>query len=211
MLKPMSARGNSTSAWVVLAYGALGCSGSFSSAETDPISVGAQGGRAGRGGTEGATSPGGAPGAAGRAPVGGAGGAPGVGGFVSGAGGGTPGAAGRGGGALLAPAPPPCDAVNQVLLPSCGSNACHGNPRATIGDFGLLDADLRPFVDKPSVRNPSCGFVIDSGDPSQSLLLRKLTGDFDALACGAQMPASGPDLTLEQIDCMESWLQQFAE
>jgi hypothetical protein len=210
MLWRMSARRNSTSWVAALAYSALGCSGSFSSVETDPISAGGQAGRAGAGGTQGTTSAGGAPGAAGRAAAAGAGGAPGVGGFVSAAGG-APGAAGRGGGALLAPPAPPCDAVKQVLLPSCGSNACHGNPGAGIGDFGVLDVDLRPFVDKPSIRNASCGFVIDSSDPSQSLLLRKLTGDFDARACGGPMPASGPDLTPEQIDCMESWLQQFAE
>lgn len=104
---------------------------------------------------------------------------------------------------------PFCDAVTEVLLPRCGGGSCHSNPNARIGDFAAGRSEAESFVDVPSVRNASCGFVIDSQDPSQSLLLRKLVGDFPVPTCGGPMPVSGGDLTDEQIDCMASWLEQF--
>jgi hypothetical protein len=116
------------------------------------------------------------------------------------------GRSGAGGGAGSAPF---CDAVTQVLIPSCGGGSCHSNRDATIGDWGVGREEAESFVDVPSVRNVACGFIIDSEDPSQSLLLRKLIGDFPAPMCGGPMPSSGPDLTDEQIACMASWLQQF--
>jgi hypothetical protein len=120
-----------------------------------------------------------------------------------------------GGGAGGAGSPPPampepvCDAVTEVLLPSCGGGSCHSNPSARIGDWAVGRSEAESFVDVPSVRNVACGLIIDSGDPSQSLLLRKLIGDFPIPMCGGPMPVSGPDLTDQQIACMASWLQQF--
>jgi hypothetical protein len=104
---------------------------------------------------------------------------------------------------------PVCDAVTKVLLVSCGGGSCHSNPSAGIGDWAVGRAEAESFVDVPSVRNTACGFIIDSSDTSQSLLLRKITGDFTAPMCGGAMPVSGADLTDEQIDCMRSWLTQF--
>lgn len=104
---------------------------------------------------------------------------------------------------------PFCDAVTVVLLPRCGGGSCHSNENARIGDFAAGRAQAESFIDVPSVRNASCGFVIDSQDPSQSLLLRKLVGDFPVPTCGGPMPVSGGDLTDEQIECMASWLEQF--
>lgn len=104
---------------------------------------------------------------------------------------------------------PFCDAVTEVLLPRCGGGSCHSNENARIGDFAAGRAQAESFIDVPSVRNASCGFVIDSQDPSQSLLLRKLVGDFPVPTCGGPMPVSGGDLTDEQIECMASWLEQF--
>jgi hypothetical protein len=122
------------------------------------------------------------------------------------------GGSGTGGGAGSAPvgaAEPVCDAVTDVLIPSCGGGSCHSNRDARIGDWGVGREEAESFVDVPSVRNVACGFIIDSEDPSQSLLLRKLIGDFPIPMCGGPMPSSGPDLTDEQIACMASWLQQF--
>jgi hypothetical protein len=119
---------------------------------------------------------------------------------------------GVGGGAGSAPVgatEPVCDAVTDVLIPSCGGGSCHSNRDARIGDWGVGREEAESFVDVPSVRNVACGFIIDSQDPSQSLLLRKLIGDFPIPMCGGPMPSSGPDLTDEQISCMASWLQQF--
>lgn len=104
---------------------------------------------------------------------------------------------------------PFCDAVTEVLLARCGGGSCHSNPGARIGDFAAGRTQAESFVDVPSVRNASCGFVIDSQDPSRSLLYRKLVGDFPVPTCGGPMPVSGADLTDEQIDCMASWLEQF--
>ena len=104
---------------------------------------------------------------------------------------------------------PFCDAVTVVLLPRCGGGSCHSNADARIGDFAAGRQQAESFIDVPSVRNASCGKIIDSQDPSQSLLLRKLIGDFPIPTCGGPMPVSGGDLTDEQIDCMASWLQQF--
>jgi hypothetical protein len=99
--------------------------------------------------------------------------------------------------------------VTVVLLPRCGGGSCHSNADARIGDFAAGRVQAESFIDVPSVRNASCGFIIDSSDPAQSLLYRKLVGDFPVPMCGGPMPVSGGDLTDEQIDCMASWLQQF--
>jgi hypothetical protein len=64
-------------------------------------------------------------------------------------------------------------------------------------------------VDAPSVRNVDCGLIIDSADPAESLIYRKLTGDFIGGICGGFMPVSGADLTEQQIDCVADWVQQF--
>ena len=104
---------------------------------------------------------------------------------------------------------PFCDAVTLVLLPRCGGGSCHSNADARIGDFASGRTQAESFVDVPSVRNASCGRIIDSQDPSQSLLLRKLIGEFPIPTCGGPMPVSGGDLTDAQITCMASWLEQF--
>jgi hypothetical protein len=121
---------------------------------------------------------------------------------------GRAGAGGRAGSGAVS-GEPPCDAVAVVLLPHCGGGSCHSNPTARIGDWAVGRDEAESFVDVPSVRNVSCGLIIDSADPSQSLLLRKLTGDFPSPMCGGLMPVSGGDLSDQEIACMGSWLQQF--
>ena len=123
----------------------------------------------------------------------------------AGSGGSSPGS----GGSAAISHEPVCDAVTVVFQQSCGVGACHGNPGATIGDFGVGQAEAAALVDVPSRRNLGCGFYIDSSDTSQSLILRKLIGDFGDQECGGTMPAIGRDLTPQEIDCVESWLTQF--
>jgi hypothetical protein len=122
---------------------------------------------------------------------------------------GRAGAGGSGGSGSVANATPPCDAVEVVLLPHCGGGSCHSNPSARIGDWAVNRTEAESFVDVPSVRDPACGLIIDSADPAESLLLRKLTGDFPSPKCGGFMPVSGGDLTDQEIACMASWLTQF--
>jgi hypothetical protein len=102
-----------------------------------------------------------------------------------------------------------CDAVELVFIPRCGGGSCHNRPNATIGDFAVGPEDASSYVDVPSVRNAACGLIIDSRDPAESLIYRKLVGDFGAM-CGGFMPVSGGDLTDEQINCVADWVQQFA-
>ena len=103
-----------------------------------------------------------------------------------------------------------CDAVALVFIPRCGGGSCHNRPNATIADFAVGQEEAASFVDVPSVRNATCGLIINSSDPAESLIYRKLVGDFEAPKCGGFMPVSGGDLTDEQIDCVADWVEQFA-
>jgi hypothetical protein len=208
MLQARRARRTPTSCWWAgLGAAALACTGSFD----DPV----------RGERDGGLQPspsGGASSGEPPEPDAGAGGsgAGGSGGTGASGGGGTAGAAGSGslggsagaGGATSSG--PFCDAVEEVFLPSCGTGSCHSNPNATIGDFAVGREEAESFVDVPSSRNPACGLIIDSSDPAQSLLLRKLTaGEFETPTCGGLMPVIGRDLTRAEIACVASWLEQF--
>lgn len=53
---------------------------------------------------------------------------------------------------------------------------------------------------------PSNGRLIDSADPEQSWLLRKITGTHGD--CGSVMPAAG-SLTSDERACLESWIRTF--
>jgi hypothetical protein len=182
---------------------ALACTGGFSS---DPLAVGGRSepADASSGGRDTPTLPDVDAGNTEKAEEGGTGG---IGGSSPNgtAGAGAGGSAGRG----AVSGNPPCDAVETVLLPHCGGGSCHSNSDARIGDWAAGRAQAESFVDVPSVRNVACGLIIDSADPSQSLLLRKITGDFPSPMCGGFMPVSGRDLTDQEIACMASWLEQF--
>jgi len=117
--------------------------------------------------------------------------------------------AGAGGDVTALPPIEYCDAPTKVLTASCGNGSCHSNPGATIGDFAVGPVEAASFVDVVSVRNASCGRIIDSRDYSQSLLLTKITGGFPAPGCGGRMPIGSFVITEEQTDCLASWLQQF--
>jgi hypothetical protein len=119
---------------------------------------------------------------------------------------GTGGAGGSGGAGTVEQY---CDAVALVFIPRCGGGSCHNRPGATIADFAVGPEEAESYVDVPSARNAACGFIIDSNDPGESLIYRKLVGDFAAPMCGSFMPVSGGDLTDQQIDCVADWVRQF--
>ena len=125
----------------------------------------------------------------------------------AGAAGAGPGGAGGNGGAGAAEQF--CDAVSLVFIPRCGGGSCHNRPDATIADFAVGPEEAASYVDVPSARNAACGFIIDSNDPGESFIYRKLVGDFPAPMCGGFMPVSGGDLTDQQIDCVADWVRQF--
>jgi hypothetical protein len=105
-------------------------------------------------------------------------------------------------------APVFCDAPTKVLMASCGNGSCHSNAGATIGDFAVSPERAVAFVDKISVRDPSCGRIIDSRNYADSLILTKVTGTYP-LHCGGRMPVGSFTITDDQIGCLASWLQQF--
>jgi hypothetical protein len=187
----------------------IGCSGEGITAEPEPVEQGGSAGSVAMGGSASVGGTSGAGGASGRA---GQGGVSSIGGSASGmAGSDMSSAGGTAGGGGATPAPPVCDAMRTVLQARCGNNSCHSQDGATIGDFAISMDQIPAYIDKPSVRDPMCGLIIDSQDPSQSLLLRKLIGAFPAPACGGFMPVTGDALSQTQINCMESWLQQFKQ
>jgi hypothetical protein len=158
---------------------------------------------------------GGAVGAAGaaNAPVGGAagsgmantGGAAGAGPGV-GAGG-----AGGAGGSGNAVAGDYCNAPETILIPTCGGSGCH-EADAPIGEFGVSVAEAEASLDRASVRGPACGLYIDSANIEDSLILTKITDEFDRANCGALvMPLGLPTLDADELECLEDWLSQFAD
>lgn len=194
----------SAPALCALGWAALGCSGSISSPGPEPSAGGGRGSSAGAANaprtTTSSVSDRGAPGgdALPSTPA-----------SDAGTTGGSTGVGGTGG---ITPTPSDesfCDAPTEVLKVSCGGGSCHSNPDATIGDFAVGAAEAESYVGVPSVRNAACGVIIDPADPSESLMLRKVTGDFPSPTCGGAMPVSGPELTNQQMDCLESWLRKF--
>ncbi len=104
-----------------------------------------------------------------------------------------------------------CDAVTEVFQYKCAPS-CHGNERVAIGDFAVALERAAPLVDKPSIRDPGCGLVIDSANPSGSLILTKVTGGYqrDGIDCGGAMPVGSiGDMPPEEVTCIADWLQQF--
>ena len=102
--------------------------------------------------------------------------------------------------------PPPmfmCDAA-PLLVQRCGVAGCHGAGSAFTAFAANADAP-NDFIDVvPDLGGEQCGLVIDSSDPLESLLLRKIEGRQGA-ACGGLMPL-GPPLSTAEVDCVRSWL-----
>jgi len=121
------------------------------------------------------------------------------------------GAEGGSGGATVAE--PVCDAVTRVLIAKCGGGSCHSNENSNIGAFARGREEAESMLDKPSSKL-GCGFIIDSSNPADSLLLTKVNGTFPD-PCGGPMPAPAAGETTElsagDIDCLEDWLQQFQQ
>jgi hypothetical protein len=156
------------------------------------------GGGAGLGGGAGASSAAGAGGGGSQAgsSAGGGGGSAGAG--VAGSGGGSTAAAGSSGSTGSVNT---CDGF-AVLAANCGTSGCHGEG-SNLEDFADSEAAAREFIDAPGTL--ACGgqdVVIDTEDPAESLMVRKLSDD---PPCGQQMPPGG-GLTPADVDCIEDWI-----
>lgn len=107
------------------------------------------------------------------------------------------------------PEPEVCDAVTEVLVPSCGGSGCHQG--VGIGNFGVGEEEAVSYVDKSPVSNVGlCGLMIDSNNPARSMILTKVTGGapYNEDDCKQLMPPNRA-LPQDQVDCLRSWIQQF--
>jgi hypothetical protein len=150
-------------------------------------SAGAPSGAGGSGGSSAASNAG----AGGGALAGGAG-SGGTGGGVN------AGTAGTGGSGSVSS----CDGF-AILAANCGTSGCHGEG-SNLEDFAASESAARAFIGQPGTLACSGqGDVIDTADPAESLLIRKLSAD---APCGQQMPISGAPLTASEVDCLEDWI-----
>jgi hypothetical protein len=183
-----------------------GCAGGITTPEYDTDGLGGRGpGGAGAGRSAGGSADGGRNAGA-------------TGGTVGGGGAGSSGRSGAvdgerpDAGGVVTNEPPRdyCDAVTKVFQVTCGNGSCHSNPGATIGDFAVGAEEAASYVSRGSVRDPSCGLIIDPRDPQKSLILTKVTGDYPSEGnCGGPMPVGSFEITDEQIDCIADWVEQF--
>jgi hypothetical protein len=105
-----------------------------------------------------------------------------------------------------------CDAVTEVFQVTCGGGSCHTNRGAVFGDFGVGQAEAASYVSRGSVRDPTCGLIIDPREPEDSLILTKVTGEYPSTGnCGGPMPVGSYEITDEQIDCIADWVEQFRD
>ncbi len=163
---------------------------------------GAGGSAAGTGAGAGGGAQAGGSGASGGAAAG-----AGNGGIGGGAMAGEAGSGGNGGGASAGAAgsagsPPSCDGF-AILATNCGTSGCHGEG-SNLEDFAASEAAAREFIDQPGTLACSGqGLVIDSEEPSESLMIRKLADD---APCGQRMPVSGTPLSRAEVECIEDWI-----
>jgi cellulose 1,4-beta-cellobiosidase len=117
----------------------------------------------------------------------------------SGAAGGTTGGTSGGG---------TCDAPDMIFTTTCGAAGCHNAASAAFaGNLDLVSPGLASrLVNVPANAMPSL-FYIDTANPSQSVLLTKLTS---TPPFGAQMPYLSTPLSSSQIQCVTEWVDAQA-
>jgi hypothetical protein len=88
---------------------------------------------------------------------------------------------------------------------NCGGLVCHGSASGAgayvdlgYDSIGLVDR----LMDAPGIATCETFKLIDSADPSNSLLILKLE---DPAICGEAMPYSGRTITPEQRECIIAW------
>jgi hypothetical protein len=129
-----------------------------------------------------------------------------------------------------------CD-VTEALTSSCGRPGCH-NATFRYADLVLVDASTAPaaLVDVPALHGdincaaagqpfrectpaelasfcPTGVLLIDSQNPEESWMLKKLRGEQSA--CGAEMPQApgnslGNGWSEERRQCLEAWIYWLA-
>ena len=101
----------------------------------------------------------------------------------------------------------PFKAVQQVFSQSCALPTCHST-LAREGDLALDSEQVsyQNLVDRPAIHPQASGLMrVKSGDPENSLLIRKLRG----LGPGDRMPVGG-QLPEDVIEIIEAWITRGA-
>lgn len=104
--------------------------------------------------------------------------------------------------------------AGAFLVGNCGTAACHG-AGAPSAAFAVADAETAARLLRSSKPSPAgyCGnfaHYLDPEQPSNSLVVRKLTGG--AGLCGAAMPITGGPRTLAPVEhaCFINWVTEHA-
>jgi len=104
----------------------------------------------------------------------------------------------------------------QIFNQSCAVSACHdSNSFADAGNL-LLEASAYPgnLIDRTPTNGPAAALGwkrIVAGDPANSYIVHKLTGDFPSGAdFGDRMPRDRPKLDQTLIDVITNWIQAGA-
>jgi hypothetical protein len=93
----------------------------------------------------------------------------------------------------------------QVFTPSCASSGCHAGPDAPEG-LDLTAGSAYANTVGVSSSQVSDIMRVEPGEPAESYLFIKITGG-DRMAPGTfQMPI-GVELSDEQIDLVEDWIE----
>jgi hypothetical protein len=110
--------------------------------------------------------------------------------------------------------------VEPLFRASCGIGAsCHATAQSAGGVQLVTDATydsaaLLERLKQKSTHEPSMALV-KPGDPANSFLIHKVTGDFTGLACaatscGERMPQRSTPLSDDDIAMLQEWIQQGA-
>jgi hypothetical protein len=97
--------------------------------------------------------------------------------------------------------------VREILGHNCATSICHAGKRPKM-DLSLEADDIPAnMIDVPS-RQDSDLMLIDTGDPSRSYLLLKITGGEGMK--GRKMPIMKDSLDEKEIRAITEWVEQFA-
>jgi hypothetical protein len=98
-----------------------------------------------------------------------------------------------------------CDPATDIFPLSCSTSACH-SAQSQQGNLDLESSGLpKRLVDKQAHGGP--GFLIDSKNPGQSVMVLKVT---DTPPFQFQMPLGAPPLSPEEMACLQAWVQAAA-
>lgn len=104
------------------------------------------------------------------------------------------------------------DAIRAWILPTCSASACHSAPTHAANLVLEPTVAFNNLVDVPPT-NPFAiangKMLVDSGNPSNSFFLSKISGDLET-GEGAIMPQAGVVLSDDQVALVRQWIEQGA-